>query len=75
MLGVEAALLTFKQFLKLDVQYARKIFDEHMTRILIRQSRPAWVSNPPKSFNNPPTRNSQRQSLIIDLHAFFYSPN
>ena len=25
-LGVEAALLTFKQFLELDVQYARKIF-------------------------------------------------
>ena len=47
MLGVEAALLTFKQFLELDVQYARKIFDKHMTRILVRQSRPAWVFNPP----------------------------
>lgn len=63
MLGVEAALLTFKQFLELDVQYARKIFDKHMTRILVRQSRPAWVSNPSKSIINPPTRNSQIQAL------------
>ena len=75
MLGVEAALLTFKQFLELDVQCARKIFDKHMTRILVRQSRPAWVSKPSKSFINQPTRNSQIQSLFIDLHAFSHSPN
>ena len=43
----EAALLTFKQFLEPDVQYARKIFNKHMTRILVRQSRSAWVFNPP----------------------------
>ena len=75
MLGVEAALLTFKQFLELDVQYARKIFDKHMTRILVLQSSSAWVSNLSKSIINPATRNSQIQSLFIDLHAFSHSPN
>ena len=74
-LGVEAALLTFKQFLELDVQYARKIFDKHMTRILVLQSSSAWVSNLSKSIINPATRNSQIQSLFIDLHAFSHSPN
>ena len=71
-LGVEAALLTFKQFLEPDVLYARKIFDKKMTRILGCQSTPSLGFQPTaRALVNPPTCNSQIQSLFIDFHAFF----